>query len=135
MDTAVASSTTSAGVAVTVTPAPSSSASANGGGGGATLLSPASSSTQLNSAGDPSAAAASSVDPLRQALQDAVRCGWLRERAFRVGAVTSEPQSRFYRLLPLRLTLDLKQLFEWGKCTSPLKSMTKMFQNLIREIT
>ena len=99
MDTAVASSTTSAGVAVTVTPAPSSSTSANG-GGGATLLSPASSSTQLNSAGDPSsAAAAASVDPLRQALQDAVRCDWLRERVFRVGAVTSDPQSRFYKLV------------------------------------
>ena len=98
MDTAVASSTTSAGVAVTVTPAPSSSTSANG-GGGATLLSPASSSTQLNSAGDPSSAAAASVDPLRQALQDAVRCGWLRERVFRVGAVTSDPQSRFYKLV------------------------------------
>ena len=71
MDTAVASSTTQvAGVAVAVTSAggpPSSATSSNG--GGATLLSPASSSTQLNAAGE----AAASMEPLRQALQDAVR--------------------------------------------------------------
>ena len=120
MDTAVASSTTSAGVAVTVTPAPSSSASANGGGGGATLLSPASSSTQLNSAGDPSsAAAAASVDPLRQALQDAVRCGWLRERVFRVGAVTSDPQSRFYKLVTPSVNVQFETAVRMEKVHQP----------------
>ena len=72
MDTAVATSTTSAGVAVSVTSAEAVGFAANGGGGGATLLSPASSSTQLNTAGDSSA----SMEPLRQALQDAVRCDY-----------------------------------------------------------
>ena len=71
MDTAVASSTTSAGVAVSVTSAEAVGSAANG--GGATLLSPASSSTQLNTASGDSAA---TMEPLRQALQDAVRCDY-----------------------------------------------------------
>ena len=69
MDTAVASSTNSAGIAVTVT----SAASAGNANGGVTLLSPASSSTQLNAAAAADGDSAASMEPLRQALQDAVR--------------------------------------------------------------
>ena len=72
MDTAVASSTNSAGIAVTVTSAASAGNNANG---GVTMLSPASSSTQLNAAAAADGDSAASMEPLRQALQDAVRYG------------------------------------------------------------
>ena len=68
----MASSTNSAGIAVTVTSAASAGNNANG---GVTMLSPASSSTQLNAAAAADGDSAASMEPLRQALQDAVRYG------------------------------------------------------------